>query len=174
MKKKKVAYTYTPSGDGVLTILMELAMAFLFFKWLHIVAVISWMAGVLYLYRLFVYHAENLGKQESHDLLTIMENRLMRYITRPAMIVTWIAGLAMVFHTPAVAAGGWFGVKFLLVLGLTFSSEKGGAYVKKFAAHGMDEDAANILPTSKKFRMLNEVPTVLMIIIVGLVIFKPF
>ena len=149
-------------------------MAFLFFKWLHIVAVISWMAGVLYLYRLFVYHTENLGKQEIHELLTVMETRLMKYITRPAMIVTWVAGLAMVFLIPQVAAGGWFGLKFILVLALTFSSEKGGAYVKKLAKYGMSEDAAQHIPSSKKFRVLNEVPTVLMIIIVALVIFKPF
>ena len=137
-------------------------------------AVISWMAGVLYLYRLFVYHTENLGKQEIHELLTVMETRLMKYITRPAMIVTWVAGLAMVFLIPQAAAGGWFGLKFILVLALTFSSEKGGAYVKKLAKYGMSEDASQHIPSSKKFRILNEVPTVLMIVIVALVIFKPF
>ena len=149
-------------------------MLFLTFKWLHIVAVISWMAGVLYLYRLFVYHSENLGRKETHDLLSVMEMRLMKYITRPAMIVTWIAGLAMVFTLPSIAAGGWFGLKFVLVLALTFSSEKGGAYVKKFAKYAMEPNAAELLPSSKKFRVLNEVPTILMIVIVALVIFKPF
>ena len=149
-------------------------MSFLFFKWLHIVAVISWMAGVLYLYRLFVYHAENLGKKEIHDLLTVMERRLMTYITRPAMAVTWAAGLTMVFQNTAIAKGGWFATKFILVLFLTFASEKGGAYVRKFAEHAMKPDAAELLPTSKKFRVLNEVPTILMIVIVALVVFKPF
>jgi putative membrane protein len=149
-------------------------MTFLFFKWLHIVAVISWMAGILYLYRLFVYHAENLGKAEIHNLLTVMESRLMKYITRPAMIVTWIAGFAMVFLNPSIAAGHWFSTKFILVFILTFSSEKGGGYVRKFAKHGMEQNASELLPSSKKFRIYNEVPTILMLIIVALVVFKPF
>lgn len=149
-------------------------MAYLTFKWLHIVAVISWMAGVLYLYRLFVYHSENLGKKDIHELLCTMEHRLMKYITRPAMIVTWIAGLAMIYVTPSIASGKWFPIKFFLVLALTFSSEKGGAFVRKFKKYGLESNASELLPTSKKFRILNEVPTILMIIIVALVVFKPF
>lgn len=98
----------------------------------------------------------------------------MKYITRPAMIVTWIAGLAMVFVLPSIAKGGWFGVKFILVFALTFASEKAGGYCRKFAKHGLEPEGSKALPSSKTFRYLNEVPTVLMLIIVALVIFKPF
>ena len=149
-------------------------MGFLLLKWLHIVAVISWMAGILYLYRLFVYHAENIGKKDIHDLLKVMEKRLMKFITRPAMIITWMAGLGMVYLVPSIAQGGWFVTKFLLVIGLTFVSEKAGTYIKKFAVYGLEVGGAEKIPTAKMFRILNEVPTVLMLLIVGLVVFKPF
>ena len=82
-------------------------MGFLFFKWLHIIAVISWMAGILYLFRLFVYHAEKGQKsEENHELLTLMEKRLYRYITLPAMAISWVAGLAMLHYMPSFMSQG--------------------------------------------------------------------
>ncbi len=140
---------------------------YLTLKWLHIVAVISWMAGILYLYRLLIYLVENIDNPDNQKLLQIMANRLYRYITMPAMGITWIAGFGIVIASPGVIAG-WFHVKFLMVLFLTFST----IYSKRIL--GRIERRETNLPTSKKLRVLNEVPTLLMFIIVGLVIFKPF
>ena len=132
------------------------------------------MAGVLYLFRLFVYHAENLGNRQIHDLLLVMEGRLMKYITRPAMVISWIAGLAIALQMPSIVSGHWFYIKLFFVIALTFTSEKGGGYVRKFRAYAMDEQKQKLLPSSKRFRFYNEIPTVLMLIIVALVVFKPF
>lgn len=133
------------------------------------------MAGLLYLYRLFVYHAERgLADQKTHELLSLMEWRLLTFITRPAMLVTWIAGLGMIFVNPAIAGGGWFGLKFILVLLMTFVSEKAGAYRKKFQKFALTDPSLENIPSGKFFRVLNEVPTILMLVIVALVVFKPF
>ena len=81
-------------------------MLYLGFRWLHFVAVISWMAGILYLYRLLIYQAERGGSPESSELLTLMARRLYRYITRPAMIVSFVGGLGMLSQRPEVARTG--------------------------------------------------------------------
>jgi putative membrane protein len=139
------------------------------FKWLHIVSVISWMAGILYLFRLFIYHAEK-GRDDLkiHDLLSLMELRLYKYITVPAMLVAWVAGLGIVATTPSLGAAGWFHAKLLFVIILTITTTKAGKMRRRFAVM---EDP---VPTSKSLRWLNELPTVLMLIIVALVVFKPF
>ena len=144
-------------------------MGFLFFKWLHIIAVISWMAGILYLFRLFVYHAEKGQKsEENHELLTLMEKRLYRYITLPAMVISWVAGLAMLHYMPSFMSQGWMHAKFFLVVLLTGATHYGGALHKKFAAR------SSKTPGSKFLRIFNEVPTLLVMAIVFLVVYKMF
>jgi putative membrane protein len=134
-------------------------------KALHIVAVISWMAGMLYLPRLFVYHAGQPTGSEAARLFEVMEYRLYRYIMLPAMLVTWMTGLYLgivVFEM----RGGWLYGKLAMVLAMS-------------AHHGMQgkwrRDLANGANTRSQrfFRIQNEVPTVLMIIIVLLVVLKP-
>lgn len=148
---------------------VNLADTYLFWKWLHIVAVISWMAGILYLYRLLIYHSE-LGRSQPsiHELLSLMERRLYRYITVPAMTVAVAAGLFMVGLAPQIGQTGWFGAKFILVLILILATLYAG---KLHQAGSLDPGR---LPRSKALRYLNEVPTILMLAIVALVVFKPF
>lgn len=139
---------------------------FLWIKALHVIAVMSWMAGLLYLPRLMVYHAvAERGTVQSETFKT-MERRLFQFIMRPAMIVAWLSGAAMVW------LGGywdqpWLWVKFACVLGMTAFHEVAGGWVKAFA-----EDRNERGETF--FRVVNEVPTALMILIVVLVIVKPF
>lgn len=134
-------------------------------KWLHILAVISWMCALLYLPRLFVYHAET-DSTEAKAVLEVMERKLTRGIMTPAMIVTWIAGLLLMLSAD-VQAETWMHIKILLVIAMTGFQGFCGKWRKELAAG-----------TSKKsgrfFRMVNELPAVLMIFIVGLVVFKPF
>ena len=144
-------------------------MLYLGIKWLHLVALISWMAGILYLYRLLVYHAENGSRSEdNHILLHTMESRLYRIITLPAMAITWLCGLSMLALNPAVAKGQWFHWKLLLVILMTGSTHYAGALIKKFQARNPK------VPSSKALRILNEVPTLLMVLIIALVVFRPF
>lgn len=135
-------------------------------KVLHIIAVISWMAGLLYLPRLYVYHAGTKRSSELSETLKVMEYRLLRYIMNPAMIVSWIAGL-LTGYLLGFLGEPWFHAKFLLVVFLTVVHMMLAKYRKEFA-----EDRST--RTDKFFRIINEVPTVLMILIVILVIFKPF
>ena len=147
----------------------QAAVGILFFKWLHIIAVISWMAGVLYLFRLFVYHAEKGGlSPEVYELLTLMEKRLYRYITIPAMLLSWAAGLCLLWLSPAYLSQGWMHAKLLLVILLTGATHYGGALHKKFAAH------SDRIPGSRFLRFFNEVPALLMVFIVFLVVFRLF
>lgn len=140
--------------------------AYLWIKVLHILAVISWMAGMLYLPRLFVYHAE--APRGSAQALTfaVMERRLMRAIMLPALLVTWASGLTL-----AIEAGfmhqGWFHAKFALVIGL---SALHGYFAK--VRKDLAEETNRHDP--RFFRIVNEVPTILMAGIVFLVVFKPF
>lgn len=135
-------------------------------KVLHIIAVISWMAGLLYLPRLYVYHAGTKRSSELSETLKVMEYRLLRYIMNPAMIVSWIAGL-LTGYLQGFLSEPWFHVKLLLVVFLTIAHMMLAKYRREFAEDRSDRSA-------KFFRIINEVPTVLMIIIVVLVIFKPF
>ena len=141
---------------------------YLWLKWLHVVSVISWMAGILYLYRLLIYLAERGANSEIKDLLVLMARRLFKYITIPAAVVSYVAGLGMVAVMPEIAKGHWFGAKFILVLALTHFTVKAGLLIGRF------ENGVENLPTSKRLRVLNEAPTVLMLLIVWLVLFKPF
>jgi protoporphyrinogen IX oxidase len=135
-------------------------------KALHVLAVISWMAGMLYLPRLFVYHCEAETGSKQSETFKVMERRLLRGIMAPAMMVTWFAGLYLVWAGHWYVAG-WFHVKFLLVLLLS------GAH--GFMARAVRDFAADRNQRSQKFyRIINEVPTVLMIGIVVMVVVKPF
>lgn len=140
--------------------------AYPWIKALHVVAVISWMAGMLYLPRLFVNHAaQAVGSPES-ELLKGMEQRLLRIIVNPAMIVTWVTGLWIAFVVFGFQ-GGWLHAKITLVLILSGVHGWFSAAVRKFG-----EDR-NQIP-ERRWRLFNEIPAVLMIAIVVLVIVKPF
>lgn len=139
---------------------------YLWIKVLHIVAVISWMAGMLYLPRLFVYHCEAARGSVQSETFKTMERRLLRGIINPAMFVTWGAGLYLAWSSHAFAEH-WMSAKFLLVLILSGVHGFFSKTVKVFASDE-NEKSANY------YRVLNEVPTVLMILIVILVVVKPF
>ena len=140
--------------------------AYPWIKALHVIAVISWMAGMLYLPRLFVYHCEaEVGSKQS-ETFKVMEWRLLKAIINPAMIVTWLLGLWLVWQSGFYRAH-WFEAKFVLVLGLMG--------VHGILARGVKDFAADRRRRSAKFyRILNEVPAVLMIGIVILAVVKPF
>ena len=144
-------------------------MVFAMYEWikaLHVIAVISWMAGMLYLPRLFVYHCEaEIGSKQS-ETFKVMEHRLLKAIINPAMIVTWLAGLYLVWAGHWYLSG-WFHAKFLLVL---IMSGIHGFFVGRVRAFAADKNTY----TQRFYRIINEVPTVLMIAIVILVIVKPF
>ena len=146
-----------------------LAGAYLWIKAVHILAVVSWMAGLLYLPRLFVNHAQYapIGSERS-EMLKGMEQRLLRYIMNPAMIVTWIAGLCLAF-TPGIVdwSSGYPWVKAAMVLGLTWYHHWAANVRKVFAADENTRDA-------RHYRIMNEVPTLMMIVIVIMVVVKPF
>jgi putative membrane protein len=141
-------------------------MAYLWVKSLHVLAIISWMAGLLYLPRLFVYHADVRPDSEPARLFEIMEFRLYRYIMTPAMIVAWLTGLYL-----AATQGYWTEFWFLSKLGLVIimSGVHGmlGGLRRRFVTGSNQK-------SSRYFRVLNEVPTLLMIFIVVFVILKPF
>ena len=141
---------------------------YLWFKALHVIAVISWMAGLLYLPRLFVYHADATKGSELSEKLKIMEFRLLRYIMAPASIATWLFGGLMLYgNWDGIMAQQWMHGKLLFVVLLTGFHHACSAWRKKFAR---DENTKS----PKFFRMINEVPTLLMIGIVILVVVKPF
>ena len=138
----------------------------LWIKALHVIAVISWMAGLLYLPRLFVYHAVQERGSASSEMLKTMERRLFKFIMIPAMTAVWITGLWMAY-SGELWRDYWFLTKFLLVLGMTVTHEFLGAEQRRFASDGVRK-------SQKFYRFINEAPTLLMICIVFLVIVKPF
>jgi protoporphyrinogen IX oxidase len=139
---------------------------YLWLKALHLIAVIAWMAGMLYLPRLFVYHCEAAPGSPQSETFKVMERRLLRLIINPAMIVTWIVGLWLAWDS-GFYRSGWLQAKFVLVLAMSGVHGLLSRCVKDFAA---DRNRRS----QKFYRIINEVPTVLMILIVILVIVKPF
>lgn len=135
-------------------------------KALHVVAIISWMAGLLYLPRLFVYHVDAAPGSPQSETFKVMERRLYRAIMTPAMLVSWIAGLYLIWAGGWIVSG-WMHGKLLLVLALTATHGMMGRWRRDFATDN------NVRP-SKFFRVWNEVPTLLMVVIVILVVVKPF
>lgn len=135
-------------------------------KALHVIAVISWMAGLLYLPRLMVYHCSAaIGSQQS-ETFKVMERRLLRAIMTPAMLVAWIAGLYLAWDGGWLRAG-WFHGKLALVIGMSAAHGYLAGRVRDFA-HDRNPHSA------KFYRIVNEVPTVLMVLAVILVVLKPF
>ena len=141
--------------------------AYLAFKALHLIAVISWMAGLLYLPRIFVYHAETKENKGQSETFKLMEKRLFFYIMNPAMILSWIFGILLI-HSQGIISLDllWMKIKLGLVTILT-------AYHFYLLAVLKDFQADNNTKSSKFFRIINEVPTILLIIIIFVVIFKP-
>ena len=135
-------------------------------KALHVIAVISWMAGMLYLPRLFVYHAEVGPGTPQSETFKVMEKRLLRAIINPAMIVTWLAGLWLAWRGFGFM-GGWLHAKIALVVLMSAVHGYLASAVRKFAGDRNEKSA-------RHWRIVNEVPTLLMIAIVILVIVKPF
>tara|TARA_B100000282_G_C31481674_1_gene376126 strand:- start:96 stop:530 length:435 start_codon:yes stop_codon:yes gene_type:complete len=141
--------------------------AYLLFKSLHLIAVISWMAGLLYLPRIFVYHVENKEKKEATDIFELMEKRLFFYIMRPAMLLSWVFGLILIYiNGVEIFLQLWFQIKFVLMIFLSGYNEYLG---KCFVTLRNSTNTRS----SKFFRIINEVPTVILIIVVFLAIFKP-
>ena len=143
---------------------------YLLFKSIHLIAVISWMAGLLYLPRIFVYHSEAVKNNKSEDLMEtfkIMERRLLVYIMNPAMVVSWVFGMLLI-HSQGITSLSflWMKIKIGLVIILT-------AYHFYLLAVLKDFQINRNTKSSKFFRVINEVPTILLIIIIFVVIFKP-
>ena len=141
--------------------------SYLLFKSLHLIAVISWMAGLLYLPRIFVYHVENKEKKEATKIFEVMEKKLFYYIMRPAMIFTWIFGLVLIYlNGTEIFSQLWMQIKIILVILLSVYNDYLGKCLVSL------KDNLNT-KSSKFFRIINEIPTVMLIFIVFLVIFKP-
>ena len=135
-------------------------------KAFHIIAIIAWMAGMLYLPRLFLYHCGAEPGSKQSETFKLMERRLLRFITTPAMVVAWVLGLYLVWRGGFMGAG-WFHAKLVLVLLL---SAMHGQLVRWTRAFAADRNRRS----EKFYRLINEVPTVLMIGIVILAVVKPF
>jgi len=141
--------------------------AYLLFKSLHLIAVISWMAGLLYLPRILVYHSENMNKEEICTVFKTMERKLYKYIMMPAMILTWFFGLILISQIGFETIGTkWLQIKLILVTLLSIYHFYLGSLLSNFNKN-------NNIKSSKFYRWLNEFPTLLLIIIVFVVIFKP-
>jgi protoporphyrinogen IX oxidase len=139
------------------------------YEWLkamHIIAVIAWMAGMLYLPRIFVYHCTVLTHSTQSETFKVMERRLLKAIINPAMVATWILGLWLAWRGGWYSSG-WLQIKVLLVLAMSALHGLFARWVRDFAA---DRNAHS----AKFFRIVNEVPTVLMIAVVVLAVVKPF
>ena len=139
---------------------------YLLFKSLHLIAVISWMAGLLYLPRIFVYHSE-----ASHDsqkqVFKTMEKKLYNYIMMPAMLLTWLFGVLLIYSLGfEIFQELWMQIKIVSVLILTHYHFKLGRYLQNFATD-------NNHKSSRFYRVINEVPTIILIVVVFVVVFKP-
>ena len=144
---------------------------YLLFKSIHLIAVISWMAGLLYLPRIFVYHSESARNNKSEDLIStfkVMERRLFIYIMNPAMIISWIFGMLLI-HTIGMDNFGylWLQLKFIFVIILTIYHFFLFQCLRNFST-------TNNSFSSKFYRIINEIPTLLLILIILIVVFKPF
>ena len=139
---------------------------YLLFKSLHLIAVISWMAGLLYLPRIFVYHSEA-DHDSQKQIFKIMEKRLYNFIMMPAMLLSWIFGVILIHNLGfSIFSELWMQIKIISVFILTYYHFTLGKYIREFAVE-------NNQKTSKFFRIYNEIPTILLIVIIFVVIFKP-
>ena len=140
--------------------------AYLWVKALHVIAIIAWMAGMLYLPRLFVYHCDAPKRSPQSEIFKVMERRLLKTIVNPAMIATWVLGLWLAWRGGFFTAG-WFHVKLALAVVMSGVHGYFAGAVRKFA-----EDRNTV--SARTWRLLNELPALLMAGIVLLVILKPF
>ena len=139
---------------------------YLLFKSLHLVAVISWMAGLLYLPRIFVYHSEAVDKSQK-EIFKVMERKLYNYIMMPAMMLSWLFGVLLIHSLSfSVFSELWMQIKIISVVILTYYHFTLGKYLNDFAID-------NNQKSSKFFRIYNEIPTVILIVVIFVVIFKP-
>ncbi|WP_067338397.1 protoporphyrinogen oxidase HemJ [Stappia indica] len=141
-------------------------MLYLWLKVLHIISVIAWMAAMFYLPRLFVYHAETVPGTPQSETFKVMERRLLKAIMTPAMISSWVFGL-WVAYEGGFFSSGWLHAKLTLVLVMSGLHGYLARCVRQFAADANTR-------SSRHYRIVNEVPTVLMVLIVILVVIKPF
>ena len=140
---------------------------YLLFKSLHLIAVISWMAGLLYLPRIFVYHAENNSEIKTSEVFKVMEKKLFYYIMTPAMVLSWLFGLLLIHSIGFEQLGQtWMLLKLVFVLILTLYHFYLGIILRQFK---IDMNTHS----HKFYRFINEIPTILLILIVFVVIFKP-
>ena len=140
---------------------------YLLFKSLHLIAVISWMAGLLYLPRIFVYHVENYEKKQTTEIFEVMEKRLYFYIMRPAMILTWLFGIILILiNGIEVINSLWMQIKLVSVILLSIYHEYLGRCINALRLGENNKSA-------KFYRIINEIPTILLILIVFIVVFKP-
>ena len=140
---------------------------YLLFKSLHLISVISWMAGLLYLPRIFVYHSQNNTQQIISEVFKVMEKKLFFYIMTPAMILSWVFGLILIHEIGFDKLGQtWMILKLIFVTLLTFYHFYLGRILRQFK-----EDSNT--HTHKFYRLINEIPTLLLILIIFVVIFKP-
>lgn len=140
---------------------------YLWFKALHVISIIAWMAGMLYLPRLFAYHATVDRRSEMSSTFKAMERRLLRFIMNPAMVAAWLFGLLMLWGNPGLLEQGWIHVKLTGVVLLTVLHHVFARWRKVF-----DKDE-NERP-AKFYKLWNEVPTVLMVVIVIMAVAEPF
>ena len=139
---------------------------YLLFKSLHLIAVISWMAGLLYLPRIFVYHAEA-NHDSQKTVFKTMERKLYNYIMMPAMLLSWIFGFLLIHSLGfGVFAELWMQIKTVSVIILTYYHFLLGKYLGDFAVDSNNK-------TSKFFRIINEIPAIILIVVIFVVVFKP-
>jgi len=136
-------------------------------KVLHLISMVAWFAGLFYLPRLFVYHVDA-KTDETRETFIVMESRLYNFIMTPAMILTWFAGLSMIFINSDIMAGqGWLHAKMLFVFALTGFHHS----LKRFKL-SLAEGACK--RSAKFFRMYNEIPTLVLVVVIALAVFRPF
>ena len=136
------------------------------FKSLHLISVVSWMVGLLYLPRIFVYHSEA-SHESQKDIFKIMEKKLYNYIMMPAMLLSWLFGILLLHSiTLSVIFELWMQIKIIAVIILTYYHFTLGKYLNDFAIDKNEK-------TSKFFRIYNEIPTIVLIVVIFTVIFKP-
>ena len=141
--------------------------SYLLFKSLHLISVVSWMAGLLYLPKIFGSHVDNKEKKEATNIFEVMEKRLFFYIMRPAMVLTWIFGLILIYlNGLEIFSQLWMQIKIVLVIFLSAYNDYLGKCLLSLKNNSNTRSA-------KFFRIINEVPTILLILIVFIVIFKP-
>ena len=141
--------------------------SYLLFKSLHLISVISWMVGLLYLPRIFVYHAQNTSEEKTSEIFKTMERKLFLYIMTPAMILSWIFGIILIHSIGFQQIGQtWMILKIILVIILTLYHFYLGKILAQFK---IDQN----IHSHKYYRIINEIPTLLLILIVFVVVFKP-